>query len=50
MTVVDHDLKTKILEILDRNRLMVVATNRPDGWPQATTVGYVNIGLTLYFW
>ena len=46
----DLDLKTKILEILDRHRLMVVATNRPDGWPQATTVGYVNIGLTLYFW
>jgi hypothetical protein len=21
----------------------------PDGWPQATTVGYVNEGLTLYF-
>ena len=28
---------------------MTVATNRPDGWPQATTVGYVNEGLTLYF-
>ena len=24
-------------------------TLRPDGWPQATTVGYVNEGLTLYF-
>jgi hypothetical protein len=45
----DHNLKTKILEILGRHRLMSVATNRPDGWPQATTVGYVNIGLTLYF-
>jgi nitroimidazol reductase NimA-like FMN-containing flavoprotein (pyridoxamine 5'-phosphate oxidase superfamily) len=45
----DHDLKTKILKILDRHRLMSVATNRPDGWPQATTVGYANIGLTLYF-
>jgi nitroimidazol reductase NimA-like FMN-containing flavoprotein (pyridoxamine 5'-phosphate oxidase superfamily) len=22
---------------------------RPDGWPQATTVGYVNEGLTLWF-
>jgi hypothetical protein len=22
---------------------------RPDGWPQATTVGYVNEGITLYF-
>jgi nitroimidazol reductase NimA-like FMN-containing flavoprotein (pyridoxamine 5'-phosphate oxidase superfamily) len=28
---------------------MTVATNRPDGWPQATTVGYVSDGLTLYF-
>jgi len=28
---------------------MTVAANRPDGWPQATTVGYVNEGMTLYF-
>jgi nitroimidazol reductase NimA-like FMN-containing flavoprotein (pyridoxamine 5'-phosphate oxidase superfamily) len=28
---------------------MILATNRPDGWPQATTVGYVNDGLTIYF-
>src|SRR6516162_10004803 len=28
---------------------MTVATNRPDGWRQATRVGYVNDGLTLYF-
>src|ERR1700733_14920865 len=28
---------------------MTTATLRPDGWPQATTVGYVNEGLTLYF-
>jgi hypothetical protein len=28
---------------------MTLATNRPDGWPQATTVGYVHDGLTLYF-
>jgi nitroimidazol reductase NimA-like FMN-containing flavoprotein (pyridoxamine 5'-phosphate oxidase superfamily) len=27
---------------------MTIATNRPDGWPQATTVGYVNDDLTLY--
>jgi general stress protein 26 len=46
----DHKLKARILEILDRHRVMTVATNRLDGWPQATTVGYVNIGLTLYFW
>jgi nitroimidazol reductase NimA-like FMN-containing flavoprotein (pyridoxamine 5'-phosphate oxidase superfamily) len=28
---------------------MTIATNRPDGWPRATTVGYVNDGLTIYF-
>jgi hypothetical protein len=28
---------------------MSVATLRPDGWPQATTVGYVNEGLSIYF-
>jgi nitroimidazol reductase NimA-like FMN-containing flavoprotein (pyridoxamine 5'-phosphate oxidase superfamily) len=28
---------------------MTIATLRPDGWPQATTVGYVNEGLRIYF-
>jgi nitroimidazol reductase NimA-like FMN-containing flavoprotein (pyridoxamine 5'-phosphate oxidase superfamily) len=28
---------------------MTIATLRPDGWPQATTVGYASDGLTLYF-
>ena len=45
----DGTLRKKILGILDGHRIMTVATNRPDGWPQATTVGYVNDGLTLYF-
>jgi nitroimidazol reductase NimA-like FMN-containing flavoprotein (pyridoxamine 5'-phosphate oxidase superfamily) len=45
----DAALRQKILELLDQHRLMTVATNRLDGWPQATTVGYVNDGLTLYF-
>jgi nitroimidazol reductase NimA-like FMN-containing flavoprotein (pyridoxamine 5'-phosphate oxidase superfamily) len=45
----DETLRKKILELLDQHRLMTVATNRPDGWPQATTVGYVNDGLILYF-
>jgi hypothetical protein len=35
--------------LLDQQRIMTVATLRPDGWPQATTVGYVNEDLTLYF-
>ncbi len=41
----DEDIKGKILTILDQHRIMTVATLRPDGWPQATTVGYVNEGL-----
>ena len=45
----DDDIKRKILALLDQHRIMTVATLRPDGWPQATTVGYVNEGLTLYF-
>jgi len=28
---------------------MTIAPLRPDGWPQATTVGYVNDGFTLWF-
>jgi nitroimidazol reductase NimA-like FMN-containing flavoprotein (pyridoxamine 5'-phosphate oxidase superfamily) len=45
----DKSVTRKIIELLDEHRLMTVATNRPDGWPQATTVGYVNDGLTIYF-
>jgi nitroimidazol reductase NimA-like FMN-containing flavoprotein (pyridoxamine 5'-phosphate oxidase superfamily) len=45
----DQEIGRKILALLDQNRIMTIATLRPDGWPQATTVGYVNDGLTLYF-
>ena len=41
-------LKDLVLRLLKEHRLMTIATNRPDGWPQATMVGYVNDGLTLY--
>ena len=45
----DEEIRNKILALLDQHRIMTIATLRPDGWPQATTVGYVNEGLTLYF-
>ena len=45
----DETLQRKILELLNQHRIMTVATLRPDGWPQATTVGYASEGLTLYF-
>ncbi len=45
----DEAIRKKILALLDQHRIMTIATLRPDGWPQATTVGYANEGLTLYF-
>jgi hypothetical protein len=45
----DETLRRKIEALLDAHRIMTIATLRPDGWPQATTVGYVNEGLVLYF-
>ena len=45
----DDALRRQILQILAAHRVMTVATLRPDGWPQATTVGYAHENLTLYF-
>jgi nitroimidazol reductase NimA-like FMN-containing flavoprotein (pyridoxamine 5'-phosphate oxidase superfamily) len=45
----DASMKQKILSLLEGHRIMTIATLRPDGWPQATTVGYANEGLTLWF-
>ena len=45
----DEMIRQKIEALLDAHRIMTIATLRPDGWPQATTVGYVNEGLVLYF-
>ncbi len=45
----DDLMKRKILSLLEAHRIMTIATLRPDGWPQATTVGYVNEGLVLWF-
>jgi hypothetical protein len=38
----DDQIRGKILTLLDQHRIMTLATVRPDGWPQATTVGYAN--------
>jgi nitroimidazol reductase NimA-like FMN-containing flavoprotein (pyridoxamine 5'-phosphate oxidase superfamily) len=43
------EIRKKILKLLDQHRIMTLATLRPDGWSQATTVGYANEGLRLYF-
>ncbi|MGH7019252.1 MAG: pyridoxamine 5'-phosphate oxidase family protein [Brevundimonas sp.] len=38
-----------ILKLMDGQRLMTLASNRADGRPQASTLGYLNDGLNLYF-
>lgn len=43
------EIKKTILGLLNQHRIMTLATLRPDGWPQATTVGYGNDGMTIYF-
>jgi general stress protein 26 len=48
-TAMDEPMKQKILSLLESHRIMTIAPLRPDGWPQATTVGYVNDGLKLWF-
>jgi nitroimidazol reductase NimA-like FMN-containing flavoprotein (pyridoxamine 5'-phosphate oxidase superfamily) len=43
-----QEFKRQIVELLDQHRIMTIATNREDGWPQATVVGYANDGLIIY--
>lgn len=42
-------LKPDILEIIATGQDMTVATVRPDGAPQATTVSYASDGLRIFF-
>jgi nitroimidazol reductase NimA-like FMN-containing flavoprotein (pyridoxamine 5'-phosphate oxidase superfamily) len=42
-------MKDKAIRILEQNRLMAIATARPDGWPQCTMVSYANEDILLYF-
>lgn len=43
------ELRSTAIGILGDHRLMTLATNRSDGWPQATIVGYANDELVIYF-
>lgn len=45
----DQAKKDRIISIIDDTDDMTIATSRPDGYPQATTVSYMNDGLTIYF-
>jgi hypothetical protein len=48
-TRIDEPLRSKILEVLRRHHTMTLATIRPDGYPQATTVNYIHDDFLLYF-
>lgn len=41
--------RKQIISIIDDINDMTIATVRKDGYPQATTVSYVNDSLTIYF-
>ena len=44
----DSALRAFVVDLLASHELLTLATLREDGWPQATTVAYVNEGLTLF--
>jgi hypothetical protein len=43
-----QSLKPEIIAVLDAGQDLTLATVRPDGWPQATTVSYVSDGLAIF--
>ena len=45
----DAAARDQIISIIDDVDDLTIATVRDDGYPQATTVSYVNDGLTIYF-
>ncbi|MDN0083603.1 pyridoxamine 5'-phosphate oxidase family protein [Crenobacter sp. SG2305] len=44
----DDAARQRVLDVMNSHNLCTIATVREDGYPQATTVAYVNDGLTLY--
>ncbi|MCY6379655.1 pyridoxamine 5'-phosphate oxidase family protein [Hoeflea prorocentri] len=45
----DQEKRNQVVSIIDDVNDMTIATVRDDGFPQATTVSFMNDGLTLYF-
>lgn len=45
----EKQLHDQIVSIIDDVNDMTIATVREDGFPHATTVSYINEGLTIYF-
>ncbi len=44
----DQSFKDFVLHVIDNANDLTLATVRPDGFPQATTVSYAHDGLNLY--
>lgn len=44
----DRATQQFILDIIEHGKDLTLATIRPDGYPQATTVSYANDGMTIY--
>lgn len=44
----DHMTEEFVLNIIERAKDLTLATVRPDGYPQATTVSFAHDGLTIY--
>ncbi|MBR7620571.1 pyridoxamine 5'-phosphate oxidase family protein [Phenylobacterium sp. 20VBR1] len=45
----NSDLRPDIIAVLEAGKDLTLATLRPDGSPQATTVSYASQGLDIYF-
>jgi general stress protein 26 len=45
----DKKMESFVLDIMKDHNILTLATLREDGYPQATTVTYVNDGQTIYF-
>ncbi|TAK84450.1 MAG: pyridoxamine 5'-phosphate oxidase family protein [Betaproteobacteria bacterium] len=44
----DSAIRKLMLELIETQSVLTLATLREDGWPQATTVAYANSGMTLF--
>ena len=45
----DKKMENFVLDIIKNHNILTLATLREDGYPQATTVTYINDDLTIYF-
>lgn len=44
----DKPMEDFVLNIIDHGKDLTLATVRPDGYPQATTISYAHDGMTIY--